>query len=156
MTQTELADFAGFKTQVLDALKRMNKNLEESRSSASLYQEQNAHNLHAFRALKGELVEEHASKKWYDNRKQFATMRRQVYDLFVKMFKEWDGSGEGVFHVDVVHRFKEVHKWIENGLDDTIDRRLRELTNPKICEPPPLRRTQPGYYVLAKISMEAP
>ena len=154
MAQCRLVDFAGFISRIEDEHKQILEAVNRSQQVAAYYQEDASKWRTTVGLLKGELIRQHQAELYHSNEGRFATLRRQVYECFRDhLFPTWDPATDpdGVYWRDAFSN-AQTHAWAQKGLDGaTYRRRLNELADKRVTNPPLLEWKKPGYYVLAKI-----
>jgi hypothetical protein len=153
MTQTTLADFAGMLSEVRDRVKRMENALKRSQSTASFYQTRYGEIKQTVMTLKDELTRQHQAELYRSNEGRFATLRRQVYEFFRDVtFESWNAeeAPHGVYWKNAFLEAKG-EAWLTGVDGATYRRRLNELADKRVTNPPLLEWKKPGYYVLAQI-----
>jgi len=153
MAQTSIADFSG----ILTRQKRMERKIDELRSTNSVTQEKLEAKDRALQALKGQVRTEHASTTFHEHKGGLEALRWQLYDYIRDvLFPQWNPikDPDGLDYRYIIDEFIKSHPKAKFRFPDTLRRRLGELTDPKIHDPPPLRRTKLGYYLLSTMEVE--
>jgi hypothetical protein len=130
--------------------------IERSRRMAGFYQARDERKGEALRVLKGQLIKQHQAQLYKSNQDGFSDLRRLVYECFRDCaFPTWnpDFSPHGLYWKEAHALFK-IHSF--GGLVDerTYSRRLNELADERVTNPPLLSWTRPGYYILAQLGSE--
>jgi hypothetical protein len=153
MGQAKLADFAGTISELHEDHKRILEAVERSREAAAYYQNDAASQRHALRVLKGQLVREHQAGLFRVNSGRFVVLRQLIYEHFRDdVFPGWDCDRhvDGVYYRDSFTK-AQAKPWGAHLGESTYRRRLNELADKRLTNPPLLGWKRPGYYVLAKI-----
>jgi hypothetical protein len=151
MAQTVLADFAGMLSEMRENQKRILKAVERSRQVAAYYQADAANKAEALRLLKDERIRQHQAALYFSNLGRFAALRQHVYAFFRdEEFPRWDPARcpDGVYWKNIFLGAKD-KPWCIGTDGATFRRRLNELADRHVTNPPLLTWTRPGYYVLA-------
>jgi hypothetical protein len=153
MSQCRLVDFAGFMTRVEDEHRQILEAVGRSRQVAAYYQEDAAKKTEALRLLKGELIRQHQAELYRSNELRFSSLRKKVYEFFRDVtFRSWnpEDAPHGVYWKNAFLDAKG-EAWLTDVDGATYRRRLNELADKRITNPPLLEWKIPGRYVLAKI-----
>jgi hypothetical protein len=103
--------------------------------------------------LKGQLIRQHQSNLYHSNQGRFATLRKQVYEHFREAcFPSWNCNlvPDGVYWRGCFI-LAQMEPWGREFDSATYRRRLNELADKRVTNPPLLAWTRPGYYVLAQL-----
>ena len=153
MTQSRRVYITRFMTRVEDDHKQILEAVVRSREVAAYYQEDAAKKTEALRLLKGELIRQHQAELYHSNAGRFATLRQQVYEHFRSLiFPFWnpDDAPHGMYWRGCF-LLAQMEPWGRELDSATYRRRLNELADKRVTNPPLLAWTRPGYYVLAEI-----
>ena len=153
VSQAELIDFAGILSEARQVQKQMLDTIKECQRIAAFYQKDASKRRKALALLRGELVRQHQAQLYRSNEGRFVVLRRQIYEHFRdEVFPDWDPSENpnGVYYEQAL---ASAHKkpWGAGLRESTYRRRLNELADKRVTNPPLLDWKKPGYYVLARL-----
>jgi exonuclease VII large subunit len=158
MPQTTLADVGGLLTEIRDNQRQLKQAVRRCQRAAAYYQEQAERAFEAAAALKGRLMQQHQADLYHTNQDRFSTLRGQIYACFRDdLFPSWDpiANPHGTHRRDALAHAL-THPWAQGMDSTTYFRRLNELADARITNPPLLTwKPKPGYYRLAEIPQGA-